>query len=129
MAGAFSGHLLQTFQAAQHAMKGPFGQSSSMDPNLSIHGSMSFAPTMHGTFPIHPSFFQDTTLVDVSDETAKKIASLQAKLDKKLGPEYISQRPGPGGGPKLTYAEGEVLNIRTSSFQAHRMSSFRVEDN
>lgn len=108
MAGAFSGHLLQTFQAAQHALRGPFGQTPSIDPNLSIHGPMSFAPNMHGTFPAQSSFFQDSTLVDLSDETAKRIATLQAKLDKKLGPEYISQRPGPGGGPKLTYAEGEV---------------------
>ena len=106
MAGAFSGHLLQTFQAAQNALKGPFGQPHSIDPNVSIHGSMSFAPNMHGTFPAQSSFFQDSTLLDISDDTAKRIATLQAKLNKKLGPEYISQRPGPGGGPKLTYAEG-----------------------
>lgn len=90
-------------------MKGPFGQSTSLDPNLSVHGSMSFAPNMHGTFPAQSSFFHDTTLVDLSDESAKKIATLQAKLNKRLGPEYISQRPGPGGGPKLTYAEGADL--------------------
>lgn len=105
MAGPFSGHLLQTFQAAQHTLKGPFGQPPTLEPNLSVHGSMSFAPNMHGTFPAQ-SFFHDTTLVDVSDESAKKIAALQVKLNKKLGPEYISQRPGPGGGPKLTYAQG-----------------------
>ena len=53
-----------------------------------------------------PSFFADSSFRDVSEDSARKIATLQAKLDKKLGPEYISQRPGPGGGPKLTYAEG-----------------------
>lgn len=111
MAGAFSGHLLQTFQAAQNALKGPFGQPHSIDPNVSIHGSMSFAPNMHGTFPAQSSFSEDSTLLDISDETEKRIATLQAKLNKKLGPEYISQRPGPGGGPKLTYAEGRDTSV------------------
>lgn len=31
----------------------------------------------------------------------EKVATLQSRLAKKLGPEYITQRPGPGGGPKL----------------------------
>lgn len=38
--------------------------------------------------------------------TATRLATLQAKLQQRLGPEYLSQRPGPGGGPKLTYLEG-----------------------
>ncbi|EDR07996.1 uncharacterized protein LACBIDRAFT_168781, partial [Laccaria bicolor S238N-H82] len=38
-------------------------------------------------------------------------------LDQKLGPEYISQRPGPGGGPKLTYAEGwRIINLANEVF-------------
>ena len=31
----------------------------------------------------------------------EKIAALQVRLNNKLGPEFIAQRPGPGGGPKL----------------------------
>ena len=31
----------------------------------------------------------------------EKVAALQVRLARKLGPEYITQRPGPGGGPKL----------------------------
>lgn len=31
----------------------------------------------------------------------EKVATLQVRLSRKLGPEYITQRPGPGGGPKL----------------------------
>lgn len=31
----------------------------------------------------------------------EKVATLQARLQRKLGPEYVTQRPGPGGGPKL----------------------------
>lgn len=32
----------------------------------------------------------------------ERVAMMQARLNKKLGPEYISQRPG-GGGSKFTY--------------------------
>jgi len=38
--------------------------------------------------------------------TATRLATLQAKLQQRLGPEFLSQRPGPGGGQKLTYLEG-----------------------
>jgi DNA repair and recombination protein RAD52 len=55
--------------------------------------------------------------MDLSQETAQRIAILQAKLDKKLGPEYISQRPGPSGGPKLTYIEGwKIINLANEVF-------------
>ncbi|KAJ8595818.1 recombination protein Rad52 [Rhizopogon salebrosus TDB-379] len=60
----------------------------------------------------------------LSDDTAIKIATLQAKLNKKLGPEYISQRPGPGGGPKLTYAEGwKIINLANEVFGFNGWSS------
>lgn len=32
----------------------------------------------------------------------ERVAMMQSRLNKKLGPEYISQRPG-GGGSKFTY--------------------------
>ncbi|KAI9067878.1 hypothetical protein FKP32DRAFT_1562891 [Trametes sanguinea] len=83
---------------------------------------------MHGTFNTsfgtQPSFFSEPSFVDVSEESARKIAALQAKLDKKLGPEYISQRPGPGGGPKLTYAEGwKIINLANEVFGFNGWSS------
>jgi hypothetical protein len=31
----------------------------------------------------------------------EKVAQLQVRLARKLGPEYVNTRPGPGGGPKL----------------------------
>ncbi|KAF2035595.1 hypothetical protein EK21DRAFT_54137, partial [Setomelanomma holmii] len=37
--------------------------------------------------------------------TASEIATLQSRLNKQLGPEYISTRPGSGGG-KVAYLEG-----------------------
>ncbi|KAF8343144.1 Rad52/22 family double-strand break repair protein-domain-containing protein [Cantharellus anzutake] len=75
----------------------------------------------HAQTPVPTSvpfpFSSNTFSADVSIETALKIAGLQAKLDKRLGPEYISQRPGPGGGPKLTYVEGwKVINLANEVF-------------
>ncbi|PWN50635.1 hypothetical protein IE53DRAFT_387042 [Violaceomyces palustris] len=45
----------------------------------------------------------------LTQDTASRLATLQAKLNQRLGPEYLSQRPGPGGGKKLTYVEGWKL--------------------
>ncbi|KAF2636061.1 alpha/beta-hydrolase [Massarina eburnea CBS 473.64] len=41
----------------------------------------------------------------VDQFSAQEIATLQNRLNKQLGPEYISQRPGNGGG-KVAYLEG-----------------------
>lgn len=61
---------------------------------------------------------------DISLRTAQHIATLQAKLDKKLGPEFISQRPGPGGVQKLTYVEGwKVINLANEVFGFNGWSS------
>ncbi|WFD43089.1 DNA repair protein rad52 [Malassezia psittaci] len=68
------------------------------------------APTNHDAFPVG---FGGTALSnEIDPETglplwsAKRLATLQCKLNQRLGPEYLSQRQGPGGGPKLTYIEG-----------------------
>ncbi|EJU02155.1 Rad52/22 double-strand break repair protein [Dacryopinax primogenitus] len=54
---------------------------------------------------------------EISQFTAEQIATLQAKLEKRLGPEYISTRPGPGGGPTITYAEGwKIINLANEVF-------------
>jgi DNA repair and recombination protein RAD52 len=43
--------------------------------------------------------------------------AIQAKLNKRLGPEYVSQRPAPGGGPKLTYVEGwKIIGLANEVF-------------
>ncbi|KAF8962538.1 Rad52/22 double-strand break repair protein, partial [Flammula alnicola] len=84
---------------------------------------------MHGTpyaqqsfsfFGSQQSFANDS----IAEETSRKIATLQVKLDQKLGPEYISQRPGPGGGPKLTYVEGwKIINLANEVFGFNGWSS------
>ena len=115
MAGAFSGRLVNSYQP-----NSPFNSS------VVTHESMSFNPNMHGTPFAQQSFslFGSQSNDSVSEETARKIASLQVKLNQKLGPEFISQRPGPGGGPKLTYAEGwKVINLANEVFGFNGWSS------
>ena len=41
--------------------------------------------------------------------SATRMAAIQVKLNQRLGPEFLSQRPGPGGVRKLTYIEGCLL--------------------
>ena len=125
MAGAFSGHLLDAFNNAP-AHPGT--------PTIATSGAMSFDTRAHGTpgpsllpfvspSPTSHALFGFTPLAEDST-TAKRIATLQAKLNKKLGPEYISQRPGPGGGPKLTYAEGwKIINLANEVFGFNGWSS------
>jgi len=56
-------------------------------------------------------------------ETARQIAALQVKLDRQLGPEFISQRSGQGGA-KFTYIEGwkRTSNRGCSSQATHSLS-------
>lgn len=66
----------------------------------------------------------EPTFINLSKATAAKIAALQAKLNQQLGPEYISTRPGPGGGPKLVYAEGwKIINLANEIFGFNGWSS------
>ncbi|KAI6044024.1 hypothetical protein EDC04DRAFT_2646791 [Pisolithus marmoratus] len=117
MAGAFSGHLLHSFNAKQTMYPAA--------PSIVTSGAMSFSPQAHGSFPFFPtSLFGNMPFADPPKETATKIATLQAKLNKKLGPEFVSQRPGPGGGPKLTYAEGwKIINLANEVFGFNGWSS------
>lgn len=58
-----------------------------------------------------------------SPYTASEIATLQARLDKQLGPEFISSRPGAAGG-KVHYLAGEkVINLANEVFGFHGWSS------
>ena len=119
MAGAFSGHLANSYQP-----------NSPLNSSVVTHESMSFNPAMHGTPLAQQSFSLSGSSSQPSQETAKKIASLQAKLNQKLGPEFISQRPGPGGGPKLTYAEGwKIINLANEVFGFNGWSSSIVSLN
>lgn len=86
--------------------------------SISAHGQTSFNPTMHGTY--HPqdafSCTPNDSFFNLSPDTEMKLAALQAKLNQRLGPEFISTRPG-GNGMKLTYTEGwKVINLANEVF-------------
>jgi DNA repair and recombination protein RAD52 len=124
MAGAFGDHLLHSYHVGQ-----------AMNPNLVTSGAVSFNPAMHGTPMSSYSFFGSQipfaspyyAKEHLSEETAMRIAALQVKLDQRLGPEYISQRQGPRGGPKLTYAEGwKIINLANEVFGFDGWSSSLV---
>ncbi|TKX21384.1 DNA repair and recombination protein rhm52 [Elsinoe australis] len=59
----------------------------------------------------------------ISEYTATEIATLSARLDKQLGPEYISTRQGQGGG-RVHYIAGEkVINLANEVFGFNGWSS------
>ncbi|KAI0322904.1 Rad52/22 family double-strand break repair protein-domain-containing protein [Amylostereum chailletii] len=79
-----------------------------------------------------PSAFLDESLFDVKPDISElelnKTASVQAKLNRRLGPEYVSQRPSPGGGPKLTYVEGwQIIRLANDVFGYNGWSSSIVK--
>lgn len=59
----------------------------------------------------------------LSEFTAQEIATLQSRLDKQLGPEYISSRPG-AAGQKVHYLAAEkVINLANEVFGFNGWSS------
>jgi hypothetical protein len=108
-----------------------FSQAS-LGPAYGGDASMSMADAVNVALmrPNAPMSFQQMHALQQQREeaqalrTAQSIAALQAKLNQKLGPEYISQRPGPGGGPKLTYVEGwKIINLANEVFGFNGWSS------
>ncbi|EMC97132.1 hypothetical protein BAUCODRAFT_23503 [Baudoinia panamericana UAMH 10762] len=59
----------------------------------------------------------------ISEFTAQEIATLQSRLDKQLGPEYISTRPGAGGGKLHYLAADKVINLANEVFGFNGWSS------
>ncbi|WPG98538.1 Hypothetical protein R9X50_00133000 [Acrodontium crateriforme] len=47
----------------------------------------------------------------ISEYTALELATLSSRLDKQLGPEYISTRPGAGGGKVHYLAADKAINL------------------
>jgi DNA repair and recombination protein RAD52 len=69
------------------------------------------------------SFFEESysdikpPVLDFGSSGPSEVAIIQAKLNRRLGPEYVSQRPAPGGGPKLTYVEGwKIIGLANEVF-------------
>jgi DNA repair and recombination protein RAD52 len=74
--------------------------------------------------PRTPGSFLDDSLSEfklpifgAGSSGAFDVSVIQAKLNRRLGPEYVSQRPAPGGGPKLTYVEGwKIIGLANEVF-------------
>lgn len=59
----------------------------------------------------------------ISEYTAQEIATLQARLERQLGPEYLSARAGPGG-QKIHYVAAEkVIGLANEVFGFNGWSS------
>ncbi|TLD22572.1 recombination protein Rad52 [Venturia nashicola] len=69
-----------------------------------------------------PNPFIDTP-PRISEYSAQEIAQLQSRLDKQLGPEYISSRQGPGGGKVHYLAAEKVINLANEVFGFNGWSS------
>ncbi|KAJ5907845.1 Rad52/22 double-strand break repair protein [Penicillium taxi] len=59
----------------------------------------------------------------MSEYTAIEIATLQARLDKKLGPEYISSRPGAAGQRVHYLSADKCINLANEVFGFNGWSS------
>lgn len=59
----------------------------------------------------------------VSEYTAQEIATLSSRLEKQLGPEYISSRPGPSGQKVHYLAADKCINLANEVFGFNGWSS------
>ncbi|KAJ5747800.1 uncharacterized protein N7511_009496 [Penicillium nucicola] len=59
----------------------------------------------------------------INEYTAQEIATLQSRLDKKLGPEYISARPGAAGQKVHYLAADKCINLANEVFGFNGWSS------
>ncbi|KAG9245044.1 hypothetical protein BJ878DRAFT_459091 [Calycina marina] len=66
--------------------------------------------------------FEDKPL-RISEYTAQEIATLQSRLEKQLGPEYISARSGPGGGKVHYVAAEKCIQLANEVFGFNGWSS------
>ncbi|KAK5688730.1 DNA repair protein rad52 [Elasticomyces elasticus] len=76
----------------------------------------------HRDTPATINPFADTKPL-ISEYTASEIATLQSRLEKQLGPEYISTRPGAGGGKVHYLAAEKVINLANEVFGFNGWSS------
>jgi DNA repair and recombination protein RAD52 len=59
----------------------------------------------------------------ITEYTAEQVATLQARLDKQLGPEYISSRPGPSGQKVYYLAADKAIQLANEVFGFNGWSS------
>ena len=59
----------------------------------------------------------------ITGYTAQEIATLSSRLEKQLGPEYISSRPGAGGGKVHYLSADKCINLANEVFGFNGWSS------
>jgi len=59
----------------------------------------------------------------IGEYTAQEIATLSSRLEKQLGPEYISSRPGAGGGKVHYLSADKCINLANEVFGFNGWSS------
>lgn len=59
----------------------------------------------------------------LSEYTSREIATLSSRLEKQLGPEYISSRPGAGGAKVHYLAAEKCINLANDVFGFNGWSS------
>ena len=59
----------------------------------------------------------------VTEYTAQEIATLSRRLEQQLGPEYISSRPGAGGGKVHYLSADKCINLANEVFGFNGWSS------
>src|SRR5277367_6633175 len=74
----------------------------------------------NGTTTANP--FEDNKQ-QTTQYSAAEIATLQARLDKQLGPEFIYFRPGPAGQKVAYLAAEKVINLANEVFGFNGWSS------
>ncbi|KAK5047899.1 hypothetical protein LTR84_006087 [Exophiala bonariae] len=74
----------------------------------------------NGTATSNP--FEETKM-RITEYTAQEIATLQSRLDKQLGPEYISARAGPGGSKVHYLAAEKAISLANEVFGFNGWSS------
>lgn len=94
-----------------------FGASQSQHDRSSVHEAWSSHPSIAGRARAPSVAFDSENQPDIKpilgwydsnpgQEALKQLSTMQARLNQRLGPEYIAQRPGGGGAGKLHYLEG-----------------------
>lgn len=59
----------------------------------------------------------------ISEYSAKEIATLSSRLNKQLGPEYLSSRPGAGGMKVYYVTADKCINLANDVFGFNGWSS------
>ena len=65
----------------------------------------------------------EETKPHISEYTAQEIATLSSRLEKQLGPEYISSRPGAAGQKVHYLAADKCINLANEVFGFNGWSS------